>query len=97
MGTTASEQVEGTEGPFEVEETVGLDGVAADGRVEEVEGLVGVITPAFFLESFALDLVTNVKLASIAQLSDVIGVGVFEEAMGFFPFSVAFLPVITGE
>ena len=49
-----------------MEETVGLDGVAADGRVEEVEGLVGVITSSYFLESFAIDLVTNVKPASIA-------------------------------
>ena len=27
-GTTASEYVEGIEGPFEVEETVGLDGIS---------------------------------------------------------------------
>ena len=44
-----------------MEETIGLNGVTADGRVEEVEGLVGVITSACFLESFALDLVTGVK------------------------------------
>ena len=49
-----------------MEETVGLDEVAADGRVKEAEGLVGVITFSYFLESFALDLVTNVKPASIA-------------------------------
>ena len=49
-----------------MEEKVGLDGVVADGRVEEAEGLLGVITSACFLESFALDLVTNVQPASIA-------------------------------
>ena len=44
-----------------MDEIVGLDGVMADGRVEEAEGLAGVITSACFLESFALDLVTKVK------------------------------------